>query len=290
MNFTFKTVTVGETYIHVVSCGKGEPIILLHGLTNNWESQIPLASVLCKHYTVIMVDLPGYGDSGQLSKYSIPIMASYLLQLIAMLEIKPLSIIGLSMGGFVTTEFAKAFPEHTRSAVILGPVFRDKHYKIRMMKYALKSADVIPAGRSMFKKLIETKYHAYAMAKYVNMHRFDKQLVDLYGRNGNKKMTKDVYIDMGISITEYNTEQAITQVHVPTLLLYGKHDRISAPGYAKMQILPKNPYLRLNVIEEAGHWVSVEKPDDTATAIISFLKQNHRDVSLQVSGQGVSLS
>lgn len=275
MHYTSKTVEVGETSIHLVSCGKGEPVILLHGLTNNWESQIPLASVLRKFYTVIMIDLPGYGDSGRLPRYTLSIMATYLELLIRKLGIHPLSIVGLSMGGFVTAEFTKTFPNHTRSAVILGPVFKDKHYKVNMMKYALKSADVIPAGRSIFKKLVGTKQHAYFMAKFVNMHRFDRQLVDRYGRNGNKKMTKDAYIDMGISVAEYDTDRTITRLHVPTLLIYGKYDRISGPGYAQKYILPKNPYLSMKVVEEAGHWVSIEKPQDTATAIMSFFRSRH---------------
>lgn len=275
MHYTSKTVEVGETSIHLVSCGKGEPVILLHGLTNNWESQIPLASVLYKFCTVIMIDLPGYGDSGRLPRYNLSIMARYLELLISKLGIRPLSIVGLSMGGFVTAEFAKTFPHHTRSAVILGPVFKDKHLKIDMMKYALKTAGVLPAGRSIAKKLIETKYHAYFMAKYVNMHRFDKQLVDRYGRNGNKKMTKNAYIDMGIAVAEYDTERTITEIRLPTLLLYGKHDRISSSDYANRHILPKNPCLTLQVVEEAGHWVSIEKPEDTGEKIMSFFRSQH---------------
>ncbi len=271
MNYISQTNQVGKTSLHSVTCGKGDTVILLHGLTNNWESHIPLASYLCKRYTVIMIDLPGYGDSSPLPKYSVSIMASCVRDFIETLGIRPVSVIGLSMGGFVTTECIRSFSELARTVVVIGPVFRDKQYQITMLKYALKSASVIPSGKTLCKKLVGTKRHAYFMAKYVNMYRFDKDLVDRYGRNGKKKMTKEAYIDMGISIAEYSMEQAIAQVRVPTLLLYGRHDKISAPEYALEHILSKNPMLRLAVVEEAGHWVSIEKPGETAHEIIGFL-------------------
>ncbi len=78
MTFTSKTIFIDQTHIHVVTYGKGNPVVLIHGLTNNWEGHIPLATVLGETYKVYIPDIPGYGDSGGLKNYNIQKMSQGL--------------------------------------------------------------------------------------------------------------------------------------------------------------------------------------------------------------------
>lgn len=271
MTYFSEFVPIDGTPIHVVSWGKGRPIVLIHGLTNSWEGHIPIATHLSHTYRVIIPDLPGYGDSGRLPWYTIETMALYLSKLLRGIHVHPIAIAGLSMGGLVAAEFARAYPKQTKTAVIMGPLLNDKHRGINAAKYFFGFVSFIPGGRWMLKKIVDTGWIAYFFAKYVNMYRFDKHLIDRYGMRGKKMMSKDAYVEMGISAAEYDLEKTLLGLLIPTLLVYGSHDKMSRPSYAR-QVIGGKSHLRLAVIEKAGHIVSLEKSQETARAMTKFLQ------------------
>lgn len=277
MKFRSRYIDIDSTKIHLVECGKGKPLVLIHGLTSSWEVYIPIASMLSKYYRVFIPDLPGYGDSGRLPRYSPQIMAKYLHKLMVKLKIQPFAIIGFSASGIVAAEFAKTFPESTQAIVIMGPVLKSKHRGVHIAKYLLKSTGYVPFGRRALKKIVDTDFTSYFFAKHFNMYRFNKELIDTYGRNGKKKMTQDAYVDMGISAVEYNFDHTLSTTQKPTLLLYGREDKMSSHEYAREHVIPQNSFLTLSVIPEAGHIVSLEKPIESASAIMSFLSSAFRD-------------
>ncbi|SRR3989344_1470973 len=267
-------VVVDHTPIHVVSWGKGLPIMLIHGLTNNWEGHIPIATALSKHYRVIIPDLPGYGDSGVSNQYSIGKMARYVAKLIEALDVTPVAIVGLSMGGLIAAECARVYPHVAKTAVVMGPVLKDKHPGVDATKHLFQFVSIVPGGRRILKRIVDTRAAAYLLAKYINMYRFDRNLIDRYGMRGKRKMTPDAYVEMGISSAEYDLDRTLQEVGIPTLLVFGREDKISAPTHAKTSVIPTNSNLTLSVIAEAGHIVSLEKSEETAGAIMEFL--HHR--------------
>lgn len=276
MEFISRKVRVAETFIHYVSCGSGRPVVLVHGLTNNWEGHIPLSRVLSGQYRIIIPDMPGYGDSGRLARYDIPVMARLLAIFIQNIGIKPVSVIGLSMGGFITAEFVRTYPGLARTAVIMGPVLKDNRFRIQGLKIFFEIIKHIPRARSVVKRLVDTRVHAYMSAKYLNMYRFDRRLIDMYGLRGKHKMTEEAYADMGISVADYDLNRTLAVIRKPTLLLYGREDWISDFAYAKKTVMRHNPYLDMAVVPKAGHVVSLEKPSESARLIRKFFRKRLR--------------
>jgi len=273
MKYVSKDIQIDATHIHFIECGKGKPVILIHGLTNNWEGHIPLATFLGKTHKLYILDMPGYGDSGRLPYYSVETMSFYLQKFVLAIGVHPVAVVGLSMGAYIAADFGKTYRHLVTKSVIMGPPLNDKGRKAEVLKFIMRSVDVIPAGRSMMKKVVETKLHAYVTAKYLNMYRFNKRRIDKYGTTGRKKMAKDVYIEMCKSAGDYDLDATLIDAQVPTLLLFGKEDRISSPVHAQTHTLPHNGYLTMAVVPEAGHVVSFEKPKEAACAINSFLAE-----------------
>jgi abhydrolase domain-containing protein 6 len=272
MDFMLRHIRVDGMRMHVASRGRGPVLVLLHGLANNWEGHIPLAMQLSNNYQVLIPDLPGYGYSGSLPRYSLQIMADALARLIVRFGMRPRAVIGLSMGGLITAEISRSYPDLARSAVIMGPVLGNRHIGVDLSKYVFMLARGIPGGRRALKKLVDAQSVTYFLARHMNMYRFDKLLIDTYGTHGKLLMTPNVYVDMSISVAEYDLDKTLAGTRVPTLLLYGQADKYSSPAYARESVLPYNSRLRLHVVPEAGHIVSLEKPVETATAIRSFLQ------------------
>ena len=63
--FRRQTIETRGTTINVVSGGNGPPLLLLHGYPQTHIEWRKIAPELAKHFTLVMPDLRGYGDSGK---------------------------------------------------------------------------------------------------------------------------------------------------------------------------------------------------------------------------------
>ncbi|HKZ34620.1 MAG TPA: alpha/beta fold hydrolase [Patescibacteria group bacterium] len=267
------TTQVFDIPIHYVKVGKGPILVFIHGWANNWEGWGPVIPYLEDDFTLYLLDLPGFGDSGDLAEYSIEKAAAYVEQFIQTLPSKPVGVIGLSMGSLVVAELGRNNPKITDSVILSGPIIKDHNLQMisQTLKYSLWFIRHIELSEIALKKIIETRVAAYAMSKYMNMYRFNRFLVDTYGMIGKKKMRRQAFTQMGISSASYNLNTVLEKYDLPALLLYGKEDKISSPLFAKKTLLPQNAHLQCIEIEEAGHVAPLEQPQKVAVAIRQFI-------------------
>src|SRR5262245_17813252 len=100
--------------------GEGPPVVLLHGGTGDpesyWSPQIP---VLSEHFRLILTQYPGYGDeAGRDAPFSIPACAAHVCGLLDELGVDRTSLVGLSLGGAVSLQFALDFPDRAHRLVL----------------------------------------------------------------------------------------------------------------------------------------------------------------------------
>lgn len=110
-----------KTPIFYSITGSGPALLLIHGFLESstiWKELIP---PLKKKYTLLSVDLPGHGKSGNLSEiHTMELMAEVLHELLTHLNIPKSSFVGHSMGGYVALAFAERYPEVVDSLVLLN--------------------------------------------------------------------------------------------------------------------------------------------------------------------------
>jgi pimeloyl-ACP methyl ester carboxylesterase len=111
--------------IHYLVEGKGEPVILIHGLLVNaklnWEWPGIIAE-LAKNHRVIALDCRGHGLSDKPTgedQYGVK-MVDDVVRLMDHLDIKNADVVGYSMGGMITMKLMVLHPERVRSAVLGG--------------------------------------------------------------------------------------------------------------------------------------------------------------------------
>ena len=103
-------------------------IVCLHGWLDNMASFYPLANKLSSRFRLILVDLPGHGQSEPLLEgghYYIWHNVEVLHQLLQQLKLTKVHLLGHSMGGVVASLFAGSFSESIESLTLLdslGPV------------------------------------------------------------------------------------------------------------------------------------------------------------------------
>jgi len=110
-----------NTPLFYSSKGTGNPIVLLHGFLESssiWDS---FTEKLSEKRQVITIDLPGHGKSGNISDtHSMELMADAVFTILQVYRVKEVTLIGHSMGGYVSLAFCKKFPIMTKGLVLLN--------------------------------------------------------------------------------------------------------------------------------------------------------------------------
>ncbi|HLW25581.1 MAG TPA: alpha/beta hydrolase [Steroidobacteraceae bacterium] len=97
--------------LHYLERGRGEAVVLIHGLGSSGADWALQVRVLEKHFRVIVPDLPGSGHSAPMKQYSIDRFARALWGLIDSLQLERVNLVGFSLGGAVGLEMALQRPE-----------------------------------------------------------------------------------------------------------------------------------------------------------------------------------
>ncbi|MGQ0662383.1 MAG: alpha/beta fold hydrolase [Pseudomonadota bacterium] len=115
---------LGEVKLHYVTAGAGEPVVLLHGWPQSWYEWRRVIPLIAPHYRVIAPDLRGLGDSSRpQGGYAKRIIAGDIRRLVAdHLGLDRVFVVGHDWGGPVAYALAAADPGAVRRLVIVDVV------------------------------------------------------------------------------------------------------------------------------------------------------------------------
>ena len=105
--------------LHVESCGRGPPLVLLHGWAMHSGVFGPLTSCLARHHRVHAVDLPGHGFSAPVPSFTSAAVVAALDAAFAV-EASPLDIVGWSLGGQIALSWALANPQRVARLALVA--------------------------------------------------------------------------------------------------------------------------------------------------------------------------
>lgn len=270
-------VKVDGVKMHYATGGKGSPIVLVHGWTNNWKGYVPMMEHLRKKYEIFAVDLPGFGDSDRLESYTLPSQADYLNKFISKMGIKKPVVIGHSMGAYVVSTFYKRHPKVAGQIILIAPMFlkNNKRMATKLMGVVYKLLRRSNLAMSAVKRVVDTKRYTYFTAKHINMYKFNKKVIDETGFEGKLKASKEVYVDMGMAISKTHIDDLIENNKIPVDLIFGKYDKLTNATQAKRILSGRGSY-RIEEVDEAGHVLTVEKPRETVKRMTKLIGPSGR--------------
>jgi pimeloyl-ACP methyl ester carboxylesterase len=99
--------------------GRGPTVVLVHGLGSGRMQWMPTARKLLAGYHVVMVDLPGHGESPMPDPFTLDAAASALDQVLARQNADSTIVVGQGVGGSIAVLAAQAHPERVRGVVAI---------------------------------------------------------------------------------------------------------------------------------------------------------------------------
>lgn len=101
---------VDGTSIAWSSVGDGDPVVLVHGITESAASLDPITERLSGTRRVITLDLRGHGESGSAADYGLAAMAGDVAAVVSAAGAAEPDLVGHSLGGAVVTAAGAALP------------------------------------------------------------------------------------------------------------------------------------------------------------------------------------
>ncbi|MCP4439406.1 MAG: alpha/beta hydrolase [Aureispira sp.] len=244
--------------------GKGDVLVLLHGFCEDSIMWADFVQALHNKYTVLTIDLSGFGDSDLLEECSMEAMAKAVNAVLEVLEIEKCCMIGHSMGGYVGLAFAEIFGDK-----LLGlGLFHSHPYEDTKQKKANREKTIgfierhgVAPFAAQFVKALFTPLFVKANRDYIE---------DLI------QHTAEYHSDAVIAasramIARTDKQTVLEQIACPVLYIVGKEDTfIDYTRSLEQTILPNSAVI--HILDGIGHMGMVEARILSLEIVVEFME------------------
>jgi pimeloyl-ACP methyl ester carboxylesterase len=256
--------------------GRGEALLLIHGMAGSsvtWRDIVPRLS---KKYRVIAPDLLGHGQSSKpRTDYSLGAFAVGLRDLLDELGVESATVVGHSLGGGIAMQFLYQHPDYCRRLVLISSGGLGPEVGIILRLLAAPGAElimpviapspVLRAGNAVRSWLSSMGLRSPRGAEIWNAY-----------CSFSDRQTRDAFLRTLRSVVDYRGQSVSAlnrinlRVGLPILAIWGEQDAIIPVEHA-YSALKARPDCRLEVLPNVGHFAQVEAPDDVADLIDDFM-------------------
>ena len=241
-----------------------KPLIIIHGLYGSAANFRGLAKIYAEHYIVFCIDLRNHGNSPHSDEISYSLMAEDVIEFMDDQGIKKAHILGHSMGGKTAMQLALNHPERIDKLVIgdIAPVDYAHHHET-----IFEGLLAIPVAN------IESRGEAEQILK----HYVEEPGVRLFLLTNLVRANDGVgfkwRINLPALIGEYQHIQAAPDgisYNGETLFIRGANSDYVADEYIP-ETLEIFPSAKIETIDDCGHWLHSEKPQEFSKILLEFL-------------------
>jgi 3-oxoadipate enol-lactonase len=254
-------VEVENGKIYYEECGTGpDAVVLIHdGIAHSavWDGVWP---AFCKEFHTIRYDRRGYGRSPAATTWYYEIDDLYTL--LRDLKVSRAFLVGSSHGGELTIDFTLAHPKLVDGMVLVGAVVSGYGYSDHFLNRGIANS-----------KPMEKNDSAAVVSNWAN----DKYVLAADHPEAKKKLHEILTAapqDLNHPDFSRPTPDSLPrlgEIHVPTLILVGDVDIPDVHSHAGV-IEAGIQNSRRIVVEDAGHLMYLEKPEEFTRLTITFIK------------------
>lgn len=259
--------------------GQGRPVFIVHGLfglSDNWnwigkmlsEAQFPSGSL-----GVYLLDLRNHGSSPHSDEWNYSAMANDIAELMRDEDLDKIILMGHSLGGKVSMQFAGMFPDKLEKLIIAD--MAPKEYIGNQFSFIEKLPTInmsLMASRkdidTELRKIIRDEATIQLLLKNITW----KETLDA---NGNK-IGKD-FLDWKFNLKVLASQQdeigktfILREVNIPTLFIRGGRSKYLQDSDFPL-VKKYFPHSEIATIQDADHWLHAERPKEYLEIVERFI-------------------
>lgn len=251
-----------DALLHYTVTGNGNTVMLVHGFGEDRSIWDGLAEKLSSQYRLIIPDLPGSGESSMLTGDDIGI-SDYAESLLAILEfeqVKKLTMIGHSMGGYITLAFAEQHPSLLNAfGLFHSSAYADDAEKIATRKKAIEF--VQQNGSAAFLK-------TSIPGMFANPEQHQPEVDQLLG-NASRFKPEALIQYYHAMIKRPDRTEVLQSFPGPIMFILGTQDKaVPLEAGLKQSHLPAISHIH---ILDSGHMGMLEQPENSLLKLTHFL-------------------
>ena len=258
-----KSLSFKKTQVSYTDSGKGAVVVLLHGFLENstmWDKVIP---EICNTNRVLAIDLLGHGQTACLGYvHSMELMAEAVFAVLKSLRIRKITIIGHSMGGYVSLALAEKHPEMIRGLCLFNSTANSDSTARKKL-------------RARASKMVQDNFTNLVRMSFVNL--FEEERKSLFKSEIENALNKALKTPLqgyiacqeGMKIRPDRTN-VLKNNTFKKLMIIGKKDPVLNSSDSLKEAKQTNSEI---VVLSGGHMSYIENKIDLTTALKKFIKQ-----------------
>jgi pimeloyl-ACP methyl ester carboxylesterase/TM2 domain-containing membrane protein YozV len=256
----------GQTFIRISGPDAASPLVLLPGASATSLMWLPNIEALSKLYRTYAVDnIYDLGRSVFTRTMKTPDdFVNWLDELFNALELgEQINIMGMSYGGWLTSQYALHFPNRLDRIVLLAPASTVLPLNFEFLKHALIA--LVPHRR--FTKIMMD----WLLTDWENSENAKRRLLEDWMESiylGSRCFKPKMLVSPTVL-----TDQELQSLKVPALYLVGENEKIYSAHAALERLERVAPQIETKLIPDAGHDLTVVQAEMVNEIVQEFLKR-----------------
>ena len=243
-----------------LGAGEGPPILLVHGLSGNWQNWLENLPRLARERRVVALDLPGFGRSEDpRDEITMPGYGRAVNELADRLELGEVVLVGNSMGGFVAAETAIQFPERVERLVLVSAAGITSSSLRREPVMVWGRAAMMAGARGAAEKRMAIVRPRIRHLVYSTIMRHPSLIAPEMLWEMSEGAGRPAFRGALEAILDYDFRDRLAEIRSPTLIVWGRDDMLvpvrDASEYERLI-----PGARRIVLDDTGHVPMIERP------------------------------
>jgi len=273
---TEKKIIFQEAAIFYRTVGEGKTVVLIHGFGEDsdiWDYQV---NFLKDHFRILLPDIPGSGQSEMVPNANIETYAEIIKSILDMevaesslQEAESVTMIGHSMGGYITLAFAEKYPGQLDGfGLFHSSAFADNEEK---KQTRTKAIDFInEKGSNVFLKTSTPGLFTKEFAE-----KYPERINELIEKD--KKFTAEALVQYyKAMIARPDRTNVLKIFSKPILFIIGEHD-MAIPLESSLQQCYLPVQSHVNLLEKSAHmgmWEETEKCNQILLQFLQYLSSD----------------
>jgi pimeloyl-ACP methyl ester carboxylesterase len=202
--------------------------------------------------------------------YDIHLFVRQLKDLLDALKLKPVNLIGLSMGGPITAAFISQYPDYVVRHVLIGPAGA-KRVSLSFLLELVKMP--------VFGELFFGLFGSASLVRGIATDMFDQKTVEHFQNQYKVQMRLKGFKRAILSTMRnemlgsfYETYVRVGELKKPTLLFWGRQDK-TVPFENSHALMQAIPHVEFHAVEKCGHIPHHERPEIVNPILVEFLSK-----------------